>query len=112
MPCPPDTLTLLGSDLKAALGYLKKNSLLHLLVPKKLLAATRPLSDLQRVNLAAFGCLLLLKERHHDDDDNDESDFIKAQKRNLEMLTRRLTYDQKISEEESDFLATIRQSDL
>ncbi|RTE75980.1 hypothetical protein BHE90_009564 [Fusarium euwallaceae] len=59
MECPPDGLALSGQKLKAALHCLKETGLMRLLEPKKLLAVSWPLSDLQRVNLVFFGCLLL-----------------------------------------------------
>jgi hypothetical protein len=59
MAGPPDGLTLSGQKLKAALDCIKATGLMRLLEPKKLLAVSRPLLDLQRVNLVFFCCCLL-----------------------------------------------------
>ena len=88
MQCSHDSLTLSGSSLQKALQCLKDTGLLRLLDPKRLLAVSRPLSDLQRVNLVVFGCLLLVEEQAFNG--NAQRHFIEAQEKKLKRLAKRL----------------------
>lgn len=85
--CPPDGLTLSGQKLKAALRCLKETGLMRLLEPKKLLAVSRPLSDLQRVNLVFFDCRLLELEKLLTPQ---EQSFVGHQKQRLDGLIGRI----------------------